>query len=96
MKIIDLLNKIANGEYPDFKYNDSIWRYNYHVFDYANDKGDWLLEDNFNFNNINKEIEIIEDNKKIEKLNVDDIDYFTMNNKINELIDVINELGDKE
>ena len=76
MKVIDLLNKIANGEYPTIK--DGINKY-----EYDKDENDYITGMGYNyehyFSNINildylnDEVEIIEDtpkeDKKIEKLN---------------------------
>ena len=110
MRIIDLLNKIANcEEVPEkIKYCDRIWTYFEEQADYTND-----FERLFNYyineeitTSLNDEVEIIED-KKIEKLNKQiDITKFAneykevaqcltnFSNKINEIIDVINK-GDK-
>lgn len=77
MKVIDLLNKIANGEEKPkkIKYDNTIYEYN-EQYDYKNelqinyysiDKG----EDFFNnvlCYSLNDEIEIIEENKDIRKL----------------------------
>ena len=124
MKIIDLLNKIANGEEVPKKIQLGEKEYEYvdrvdGLYNYKNTfNGDYLSNEFMIENILNFEVEIIEeekilvcgtyftkeqydmlfnhkeDNKKIEKLNIDDIDYFTMNNKINEIIDKLNE-GDK-
>lgn len=107
MKVIDLLNKIANGEIPKiivydekyFTYDDI--RKNY--FAYDDSEIDWkytIME------YINDEIEVIEEPKKIEKLetiykieqdmNLDSvIAWQKVNNKIfqkkiDEIIDYIN------
>lgn len=105
MKIIDLLNRIANGEeiprtirwYDEF-YNDyDEISNNYKAFVYGKLQNNvWGLND---------EIEIIEEPKKIEKLElesgkIDDKEflakYITHNRyKINELIDEINNLKEK-
>lgn len=109
MKIIDLLNKIANGEevpktirwYDEF-YNDYDEISNdYKVFVYEKLKNNvWDLND---------ELEIIEEKKKIEKIaRCDDVKmthygelYKPTENeeilriKINELIDEINNLKEK-
>jgi len=101
MKIIDLLNKIANGEEvpKKIKYNDKIYIAKGNVIenfvDYCSDEDEWCFNHYVRYENLNDEVEIIEDNKKIEKLNIDDIDYFTMNNKINEIIDILNEMREE-
>lgn len=77
MKIIDLLNKIANGELEGgtkFKYDDNYFKYwktsnsfdryydsTYTSVQYYNDNL-WKLSD------LNNEVEIIEEDKKIEKI----------------------------
>ena len=75
IKVIDLLNKIANGEYPTIK--DGINKY-----EYDKDENDYITGMGYNyehyFSNINildylnDEVEIIEDtpkeDKKIDKL----------------------------
>jgi len=69
IKIIDLLNKIANGEeLPNkFEYDNLTFKRinNY----YVNEDGDSLQNSILtNFANLNDEVEIIEEDKKIEKL----------------------------
>jgi hypothetical protein len=114
MKIIDLLNKIANGEeVPKFiKYDNSIFRLKESDFKYYYvDEYNTLFEEMIVLENLNNEIEIIEEDKKIEKIkslnNVGgcpNIVYFgdnqQLNNhilkdKINEIIDHINKENDK-
>ena len=103
MKIIDLLNKIANGEEvpPIIKYNNHFY-YNVGSKEeayYENDE----LDDNlffyalYNESSLNDEVKIIEDtskeNKKIEKLNINTYDEIldtTLASKINEIIDRLN------
>jgi hypothetical protein len=70
MKVIDLLNKIANGETKE----EIMFQYNNGYEEYANIN---TLFDRFTINkeNLNTEIEIIEEDKKIEK--IDMFDYFT-------------------
>ena len=110
IKIIDLLNKIANGkEMPktirwyDKFYNDyDEISNNYKAFVYEKLKNEvW---------NLNDEVEIIEEQKKIKKLdlNYKDIIYGTdfkeqilsycdnLQYKINELIDEINNLKEND
>jgi hypothetical protein len=109
MKVIDVLNKIAKGEkVKPFE----IYGEKYYVNEegYINDRDgnvNWLIYDVW----LNQEVEIIEEEKKIEKLD----DYFRgeiwtndigqkrlddnfeiFANKINQLIDVINDMRDKE
>ena len=76
MKIIDLLNKIANGEgAPErIKINNVI--YEYRGYMYCTEKANYQdIEDylfgKWNFNILNNEVEIIEEPKKIEKLKIE-------------------------
>lgn len=105
MKIIDLLNKIANGEEVPLKIKypnkEKEYIYDLNIQDYRCD--DTLIFNTLfskyrtNFF-INDEVEIIEEDKKIEKLNKDryagtDLDITgDMFDKINELIDKVNSL----
>ena len=113
MKVIDLLNKIANGENVPKKIkvngrNDSIYEWKpinntnlYHYFNIDTNKrlgDDWKLDGRI----INSEIKIIEENEKIEKIDVNYLQQIkkwkrakVLGNKINELIDKVNELEDK-
>ena len=95
MKLIDLLNKIANGEEAPkkIKINNVIYEYrSYYLF------GKW------NFNILNTEVEILEEEKKIpEKLSsfvghttneiIDNI--YEIKDKINEIIDCLKSKGDE-
>ena len=75
MKIIDLLNKIANKEQvPEkIKYENKIWEYDAYSNDY---KGEdiWLFEELFEYKRtiefINDDVEIIEEPKKIKKIEI--------------------------
>lgn len=104
MKIIELLNKIANGEEvpKKIKYKDIIFNFCCDEYDseyYAEDDSDIFSNMYASANDLNKEIEIIEDNK-IEKLsmvyngNAED-EIMRNRYKINEIIDKINEMSDK-
>ena len=114
MKIIDLLNKIAKGEEVpkkikkdwEYEYKYDELRNEYHYMSHENKRFD---EEWFIFSIINDEVEIIEEEKEIEKISqelIDKISFedktpisnnlsYTMN-KVNELIDVINDMRDKE
>ena len=100
MKVIELLNKIANNEKLPNKIKYRIYEYFYNedYKEYQRFEGDdestcslgedWMLD-----RSLNDGIEIIED-KKIEKLNpkahfIEDEEVL---NKINELIDEVNKL----
>ena len=116
MKIIDLLNKIANGEevpkkllykyyYKDFHKEYHLkWNIKYKGYYTTNDKTPitHLLADNLW--NLNDEVEIIEEDKKIEKLKEyaswsEDVEsniiqLLEIKQKINEIIDEVNKLKD--
>lgn len=72
MKVIDLLNKIANGEEVPKRI-----KYRYHIYEYE-DGYDFVCDDlehpyfaeNYcnDYEDLNSEVEIIEEDKKIEKL----------------------------
>lgn len=108
MKVIDLLNKIANGEKPEkiyfigkiWKYDDSINDYSYFLLDHYE-----FLLNTISFNYLNDEIEIIEDtpkeDKKIEQIDeyfdyLEDIPFratFSKKFTHNELV-IINKLNE--
>lgn len=98
MKVIDILNKIANGEEIPEKF-----RFAGQIFEkqgsYIEDEdGDSIFESILtDFSNINEEVEIIEDNKieflPVIEVDAMDIDYLAINQtrrKINEIIDYLN------
>lgn len=110
IKIIDLLNKIANGEEvpKKIKWLGQIYEYsNSNRFYYQNS---WSMYRDFytEGNCLNDEVEIIEEPKKIEK--IARCDSFKVNGelykptenqeilriKINELIDEINNLKEED
>lgn len=102
MKVIDLLNKIANGEEvpKKIKYANCIYYLDDEWIDvcYRREDNKRIFEEFFVFENLNEEVEIIEDTpKRIEKLNDQNLDPNCLNvsgiifrNKINEIIDKIN------
>lgn len=100
MKIIDLLNKIANGEGVPIKLLAFGKHYEWKqpVKDYMNEDGDYLIEEliSVDLNSICEEIPLIEEDKKIEKLIEPIASEYTYDyakkicHKINEIIDVIN------
>ena len=103
MKIIDLLNKIAKGEEAPkkIKYDGSIYKFDNFQDDYmSNDNHEGILDELCTFSALNDEVEIIEEDKKIEKIPM--VNEFESNivshnqarRKINEIIDYINK-GDK-
>ena len=100
MKVIDLLNKIANGEEvpkkvildkKEFQYNKTyeqyLDKYEVNLLEHISD---------YNYSGLNDEVEIIEEDKEIEEIK-DKLDVSTCGiadgeEKTNELIDKINEL----
>ena len=125
IKIIDLLNKIANGEEvpKKIRFDNINWnkvygeKYMYYKNDYDSDLFLYFFRKNLDFT-LNDEVEIIEEPKKIEKLEPVRGSYLAdltsknvalknnslielcktlknRNNKINELIDEINNLKEK-
>ena len=105
IKIITLLNKIANNEKvpKHILLTNIVFHYDDDVQDYENDS-EYLFRDSFSnfdrsedFLNIEvEEVEIIEEEKKIEKINYEEhigIDLSeAVCKKINELVDKINKL----
>jgi heat shock protein HspQ len=104
MKIIDLLNKIANGEEIPKK----IRIQGEYIFELSKDFEHYYYNENLeitdllnhNFSNLNDEVEIIEEDKKIEKLyhccmESDNSQISILVANINMLSDKINELIDK-
>ena len=98
MTVIQLLNKIANGEESDiiteFEFDKKIWNlFKLQDSEYCIDG--WLLNQEIV---ITKHKEIIEEDKKIEKLEYIENGEFVevpsnviLMNKINEIIDKLNE-----
>lgn len=104
IKIIDLLNKIANGEEVPKKIKINNVIYEYIGYMYCTEKANYQdIEDylfgKWNFNILNEEAEILdEEDKKIEQiytLNNESDEFTVLANKINELIDEINNLKEK-
>ena len=103
MKIIDILNKIANGTLEDgfkFKYDSDIYRYNKEKNEIRSIEYDDSLVEYYKIEMIlNKEVEVIEENKGIEELPNelinDDWTYYTIKfyKKINELVREVNKLN---
>ena len=102
MKVIDLLNKIANGEkVPKFIVCEDTYYLGDNGFLREQGVGEtqWYIDKNW----LNEEAEIIEEDKKIEKLmyrweeteNGYEICDEELVNKINEIIDVVNKLKEE-
>ena len=101
IKVIDLLNIISKGEEipKKIKYKGYEFEYNQGEEDYFNRKmGYGMLDDLSLFSELNKEVEIIEEEKEIKKPigyeNFEGIDDYIehLKSKIDELIDAVNEL----
>ena len=67
MKVIDLLNKIANGEEPKIKYDNVILKYNKKEERFIDKDGLNSLYE-IDFSELNDEVETLEEEKKIEKI----------------------------
>ena len=97
MKVIDLLNKIAKGEeVPEkiiYRKKEFFWCKPCNDYDY---KDDTLIHLKDCVYNLNDEVEIIEEEKDIEELDILDENERYSNKmlykKINELIKAVNEL----
>lgn len=112
MRVIDLLNKIANEEIKEiskFIYNGELYEQESNFEKFDNRKGYCCIRKNgitlttldtlFDIHKLNDEVEIIEEDKKIEK-----IDFRTLNTQkeknrvmkdtINQIIDKLNEMSD--
>jgi len=86
MRIIDLLNKIAKGEKINkFKYYGGTY-----IYDKETQK--YWYEDmwfDLDFSNLNDEVEIIEEDKKIKKIEPTNYCTDILREKINEIIDYL-------
>lgn len=108
IKVIDLLNKIANGEKAPKKIKINNVIYEYRGCMYCTEKANYQdIEDylfgKWNFNILNKDVEILDEQKKIEKMECSIESWFSPSQadieiikKINELIDEINNLKEED
>lgn len=109
MKVIDLLNKIANNEEvpTKIKYGDCIYYLSKYHKDYVSDLSKNVIDTNTYFitelvgmNNLNAEIEIIEEKPKkigyVQHSSNDSQNVKKIKSKIDELVDVVNYLLEKE
>lgn len=106
MKIIDLYVMVSKGEQPKkFKYRDEWWAYSVDDCDFRTLKQEYrdadiptyeYLMSIIDTSNLNDEVEIIEEDKKIEYIDewTNDVEanQFILKNKIYELINEINKL----
>ena len=103
MKVIDILNKIANGEeVPDkIRFDNKEWnriygeKNVYYIDDYDNDFFIHFFRNNLTFT-LNDEVEMIEEPKNIKKLDENNTNVLTNiienRKKINEIIDKLNSM----
>lgn len=110
IKVIELLNKIANGEeipkkikYMNFVFELNNYKYGRH---YYNEDVELIQLINHNFSNLNDEVEIIEESEEIdiqaikELLTIEDYEFDKTDgrlnrDKINELIRAVKQLDKK-
>lgn len=116
MKVIELLNKIANGEEvpKKIKWGCHIFErfvYKYRAIDELGEPDLFQMTDGISEDFLNDEVEIIEEDKKIEKLKLNyshikhvELPFFkeeilnycdNLQYKINEIIDILNKGDDK-
>jgi len=96
IKVIELLNKIANGEElpKSIKYCGFIWQlYNGNYVE----NGQRMLEDylaNGIVESLNDEVEILENTEEIEELpdDIDEFGWLEVKDKINELVKAVNKM----
>ena len=109
-RVIDLLNKIANGEEIPKRikiisnnYNKEFY-FDGDIYMYKDEYEEYAMTDDLSIEmSLNDEVEIIEEEKKIpEKLKLsapypecDDTRFEDVENKINEIIDCLKSRGDK-
>lgn len=96
MKVIDLINMIANGEkVPLIKDKGKILHWNKEK-DRFEDKDGMNTLYEMDFSELNDEVEVIEEDKKIEKIPKKDKngDIYLYSNEALEIIDKLNEIID--
>lgn len=91
IKVIDLANKIANGEIPsEIKYKNRIYKYDSNEKDYMHEDAfncyDYLIYNNFqDLDNFNDTVEIIEEQEEIDIQSIEEIkDIFIENSSCGE------------
>ena len=102
MKIIDLINKINNNEaIPEkVKYEATIFEYSKKKKDYIHKVDDWcsetllfkVMNTYFISDLLRTEVEVIEENKKIEEIEISEKDRKMHSDYINNIADKLNEL----
>ena len=92
MKVIDIMQKVANKEIFKFRINDVNYyvdKSNY-ICEEDGTKVEWYIDDEW----LNMNAEVIEEDKKIEKFKfgkIEDSEHYKIKRKINEIIDYIME-----
>ena len=92
MKVIDIMQKVANKEIFKFRIDDVNYyvdKSNY-ICEEDGTKVEWYIDDEW----LNMNAEIIEEDKKIEKFKfgkIEDSEHYEIKRKINEIIDYIME-----
>lgn len=104
MKVIDIMQKVANKEIFKFRINDINYYVDKsnHICEEDGTEVEWYIDDEW----LNMNAEVIEEDKKIEKIEMctggimsfDSVENITteLKDKINELIDEINDLKEKK
>ena len=97
--IYELLGMFKDGKAPKkIKYNNKIWNYKEGIMEYTSDDSYFALS-NFEFDELNDEVEIIEEEKKIpEKIKdkyCSQISKVELAQKYNEIIDYLKSKGDE-
>ena len=99
MKVIDIMQKVANKEIFKFRINDINYYVDKsnHICEEDGTKIEWYIDDEW----LNMNAEIIEEDKKIKKLDLDKEESlkaviktaqdYVLANKINEIIDYLEE-----
>lgn len=103
MKVIDILNKMANGELEDgfkFKYDNDTYKYNKKEDEIVSIEHGVCLGNYYKVENIlNDEVEVIEEKKEIEELHeyknigYSECDIKTNREKLNEVIRAVNKIN---
>ena len=96
--IYELLGMFKDGKAPKkIKYNNKIWNYKEGIMEYTSDDSYFALS-NFEFDELNDEVEIIEEEKKIpEKIKdkyCSQISKVELAQKYNEIIDYLKNKGE--
>lgn len=100
--IFKLLKMIKDGKAPKrIKFGSCIYTYQEYIADYSDEDDRCLFDGAINTFMLNDEVEIIEEDNKIEKITYDEDTTFEWSfgevyDKINELIDEVNKLKENK